>query len=823
MKKIIFVVLVLIIPLVIAIDEISINRNTYRVDEIVRVSVQETEGYSLSIISPTNVYRFLDLSSNELLFRPQQTGVHIIELYNTKTLDLVDNKSFYVYSELSQDTLFSDKKTYSVGEKVSLYFNPSSEDYSLRIMVDKSHVTYYQANIPFIFTPKKTGDYEVVLIEDNEEKVYYSFSVKKEKRFEIEDSKKKKVDATLKFYKGNSLVASKNINQLAEETFYENESFEVELTPDINNIKKIKFNNLQIKDTFEFGVEDISQQGFVKSYAIDPSKLDFTDAVVTSIAQGDSLYKCADWNFSQQECLGTWNKIQDLTPGEEYSFILTKADPGYGESGEGVPEPHSVIGYIYYSDNITRAENGIPVRIINNVNGESVLTEVYAPPIPQYKGAYSADIYGHDGDSITVRAWNFTHYGEKNSNLLSTTTRVNVTMQDERSSETNVTIIVPGNNTLYNISDVFNVNASIQLLGNNGTACYATVSFSDNIAELFSGEQATLSLGNIEVYDTLFVSWNFSAVSGGLSNITVNASCDTDVVVLENKDSDTITNISVVDQIKPEITLFSPLNNQEMTNPIKIIFNVSDHSGVQNCSVFLNGQINKTMNNPGKFVQQEFNLTLDAGKYYWKIGCYDNTRYNNYNVSETRLFFLPAWHFYYGNLSSNIAISDSANKPQYTWKDQTEANIYVVETGSSIDWLNLQALGRNTSNESSIEDFHEADVNLSMDSFTDSINNTYTENSQPVKTASLLIYNKIIKDIPIFNSTDNKNFFTGILWDKSDGNTEYNGSQDILFVTQKNQTLQGKYGVYDYEIRVPPSLKNYKLGSGSVSFYIELI
>jgi hypothetical protein len=57
------------------------------------------------------------------------------------------------------------------------------------------------------------------------------------------------------------------------------------------------------------------------------------NATVTSTASGSTLFKCEDWNFTTQTCFGSWQKIKDLTPGQEYNFILTAEDPGYAESG----------------------------------------------------------------------------------------------------------------------------------------------------------------------------------------------------------------------------------------------------------------------------------------------------------------------------------------------------------------------------------------------------------------------------------------------------------------------------------------------------------
>ncbi len=76
--------------------------------------------------------------------------------------------------------------------------------------------------------------------------------------------------------------------------------------------------------------------------------------------------------------------------------------------------------------------------------------------------------------------------------------------------------------------------------------------------------------------------------------------------------------------------------------------------------------------------------------------------------------------------------------------------------------------------------------------------------------------------MPVINSTNTTNFKTGILWDKSDGNTEYNGTQDIIFITEINEQQQGSQGIYDFEIKVPALLRNYNAAGTSVAFYVEL-
>ncbi|NTV24030.1 MAG: hypothetical protein HGA85_06710 [Nanoarchaeota archaeon] len=157
------------------------------------------------------------------------------------------------------------------------------------------------------------------------------------------------------------------------------------------------------------------------------------------------------------------------------------------------------------------------------------------------------------------------------------------------------------------------------------------------------------------------------------------------------------------------------------------------------------------------------------------------------------------------------------NQSTYNWLSTKEVTLFGVESMQPIDFLSLQSLGRDINNATQDDDFYEADANLSLSMFADSINRTFF----PGPRRDLIIYGRTVKSIPMYNSTNSSNFETGILWDTSDGGTEYDGSQDIIFLTVKNQTKAGKFGSYDYEMRVPASLKS-RNGGGSISFYLEI-
>jgi len=130
------------------------------------------------------------------------------------------------------------------------------------------------------------------------------------------------------------LVASKKIRLARGE--YE---VDIKLNDTDLPVKRIEVHDADITaDNTEFiKVDDVSETGkyseFVEVYAIDPTGVNFTNATVTVVATGTELHKCKAWDFEAQVCNGNWELFKTgLVPGEEYTFVLTADDPGFGES-----------------------------------------------------------------------------------------------------------------------------------------------------------------------------------------------------------------------------------------------------------------------------------------------------------------------------------------------------------------------------------------------------------------------------------------------------------------------------------------------------------
>jgi hypothetical protein len=177
-----------------------------------------------------------------------------------------------------------------------------------------------------------------------------------------------------------------------------------------------------------------------------------------------------------------------------------------------------------------------------------------------------------------------------------------------------------------------------------------------------------------------------------------------------------------------------------------------------------------------------------------------------------------------GTTNDKLVINDNVNSTLFDWvvSNSTGSNLYATDVDSVISWTKLQALGRSAANASSFNDFAALDIKLNSTSYSDSVNKTFTTTGNPIELANYTIFNRLIKNISIVNSTNNSNFKTGILWDTSQGGASYNGNQDVVFVSQIHKNMQGYNGTVDYEMRVPASLRSYRAGYDMIALYIEI-
>ena len=343
--------------------------------------------------------------------------------------------------------------------------------------------------------------------------------------------------------------------------------------------------------------------------------------------------------------------------------------------------PINIDGFVFL-ENGTGANNGIPV-LINNTNTDTLFqTEVFAPPIPSLRGFYSTTIQGSINDILILRAYNDTHYGEVQRTITQSSIQVNITMNITRPPELNVTITSPLSNDILNLDSTYNVSVNITSLIATANACDAQIIISDtNIIDVTGSD--TNFISEILKDETITTLFEIETKSIGSVNITVEVSCDNDAILFIGKNKDTVFNIGVGDELAPEITIISPLNNTEenATNNINFTFIVNDDSLVDECRLYINETLEDTMFSVSRGVEQVFSLTLANSFYTWKIECddvFDNTGSSGIYNLDVSVFF---------PVIENIVLDDVINLNPGTTKEVV-CNVNVSD-GNGVEDISL--------------------------------------------------------------------------------------------------------------------------------------
>jgi hypothetical protein len=203
-----------------------------------------------------------------------------------------------------------------------------------------------------------------------------------------------------------------------------------------------------------------------------------------------------------------------------------------------------------------------------------------------------------------------------------------------------------------------------------------------------------------------------------------------------------------------------------------------------------------------------FNWSAKIGTY--RFGAYADT-YNN--VSETSEvnnnysmnYTTQSWHYQFGIYNYTVKLMGSSTFENWNVTN-VSGYIYYSDADSSYSPTDLRPL--NGTNYLSL-----ADSALGMAYFNDSIVRLYDQNGDTwADTYRNMSIAGTYYMVPVINSTDSGTFVTGMLFDSGDGAT-YDGSQDLVFVTMLNASKQGRYGTYDYEVRLPVRLAKLKSGT----------
>jgi len=154
----------------------------------------------------------------------------------------------------------------------------------------------------------------------------------------------------------------------------ENKNMAIEIKKD--RIINASFNNVKNSSNIEIGIDtnilklSIKDYSTVKAYAIDPIKINFSNATFVINATGRQLFKCVEYDFEKQNCYGQWKNIMNLIPGKEYKLFITKQDPAFIETNESYFDL-GTYNRTFYNDSISA------VQLNSTFNKGAYLSQVF--------------------------------------------------------------------------------------------------------------------------------------------------------------------------------------------------------------------------------------------------------------------------------------------------------------------------------------------------------------------------------------------------------------------------------------------------------------
>jgi hypothetical protein len=184
----------------------------------------------------------------------------------------------------------------------------------------------------------------------------------------------------------------------------------------------------------------------------------------------------------------------------------------------------------------------------------------------------------------------------------------------------------------------------------------------------------------------------------------------------------------------------------------------------------------------------------------------DETNETNNNLLAN--YTTSAWETRWGSYNYSLVLMGTAVFQQWSPENLT-GNIYYSDYDSVFNPSDLRPL-------SAAGYLASADAALGMTYFNDSISRLYDldSNTLPDSFEDFTIAGATYA-VPIIYSTNSSLFVTGLMFDSADGVT-YDGTQDLVVVSKINMRQLGKYGLTDYEVRLPVRLATLKAGTNQM-------
>jgi len=363
---------------------------------------------------------------------------------------------------------------------------------------------------------------------------------------------------------------------------------------------------------------------------------------------------------------------------------------------------------------------------------------------------------------------------------------------------------------------------------------FENITYYANVTDNVEVDSVIVEVGGVNytmVFDTGDVysyTLNTSILTGGIQNYTIYANDTSDNFAVIATDEFTVysrdllisnVNFENIIVVGEDTIVQVNVTNSEYTDALNALLNVSIY--LYNGAYVINESLTQFVNVSAqssylvnitwtaKVGNVRFDIDVDVTDVVLELNETNNalTVYRDVLSSEVL----------YGSVANyQRVLFDGGNNGFTTWSLATPVGVsYYADIDAN--WLpsNLAVFTQ-------ANDYNESDSDLGLTNYNDSNQKLYDANDDGVADQTRNIsLGGTYYDVPVINSTNSSTFVTGILFDSADG-IPYDGTQDLIFIAIFNGSQVGKYGTYDYEVRVPYTLGQQVAGTNVVERLDEI-
>lgn len=352
MKRILMLLLLLMLPAV-AGQTFDLQPEQPQLGELLTIQVEEVENAELYVDTPTTSYRFIGDFAAGIDFIPNELGPHSIRV--TRGNENVSVIGFEVGADIQRDSpiLYPLKPEYGIDDAVVLRLNTTPGDHVLRIASNSTEYEFLgELDYTMFFYPFELGEHTAKLYNDDILIASSAFTVVESIEKELEPhtwhisvrTADDVADAKIRIFDENNglikEIRKRDLNKTHSANIESQEDFEVEIVPENSPVERVLLRDVVVdQPVIDFGLENVSTERLEQTrdwklaFALDATQTEFSSGDVTLTAVGNELYRCLLWDFASQQCLGAWEKLMDIVPGEPYVITFTPGEQGYAETG----------------------------------------------------------------------------------------------------------------------------------------------------------------------------------------------------------------------------------------------------------------------------------------------------------------------------------------------------------------------------------------------------------------------------------------------------------------------------------------------------------